>query len=142
MIEIAVGVLLVVSALLVAAGAFGIVLAPGLDLFPLVGVSGTAFVLAAGMLLVAAGYSRRAMARHPERRRALRTARQTTVALLLAGVFAIGLPLLPGPFNLVRIAGFPGGYYLAAQGALVALVILAFWWAARQNRIEAEERGS
>ncbi|HRN84987.1 MAG TPA: DUF4212 domain-containing protein [Hyphomicrobium sp.] len=143
MIEIGIGVLLVAGALALVAGAFGIVAAPaGVDLFPLFGVVGTGLVLTAGLLLVAAGRTRRAIARHPERRHTLRSTRLTIVALLLVAGLAIALPLSPGPFNLLRIGGFPAGYYLAAQGGLIGLVILAFWWAARQNRIDAEEQGS
>lgn len=142
MIEIGIGLLFAAAAFVVVAGAFGIVLTPGLDLFPLVGVSGAAFILAAGVLLMAAGHTRRAIARHPERRKTLRTARLAAVALLLATLLALGLPLVPGPFNLVRVAGFPGGYYIAAQGALIGLAILAFWWAARQSRIDTGERRS
>ena len=141
MIEIGLGLLLVAGAAVVLAGAFGIVVAPaGVDLFPLVGAVGLGLILAAGLLMVAAGHTRRALARHPERRHRLRSARLTTVALLFAAALAVGLPLSPGPFNLVRVGGFPMGYYFAAQGALIGLVILAFWWAARQNRIDAEER--
>lgn len=142
-IEIGLGFLLVAGALALAAGAFGIVVAPaGVDLYPLFGAIGTGLVLAAGVLLVAAGRTRRAIAHRPERRHALRSARLTSVALLLVAGLTIGLFLSPGPFNLVRVGGFPMGYYFAAQGALVALVILAFWWAGRQNRIDAEERRS
>lgn len=141
-IEIGLGFLLVAGALVLVAGAMGIVVAPsGVDLFPLFGVIGTALVFAAGVFLVASGRTRRAIAQHPERRHALRSTRLTIVALLLVAALAIGLFLSPGPFNLVRVGGFPMGYYFAAQGALVALVILAFWWAARQNRIDVEEQG-
>ena len=74
-------------------------------------------------------------------RHALRTARLMIGTLLVTAGLAIGLPLAAEPFNLVRIAGFPLGYYLAAQGALIGLVVLAFVWAARQSRIDAEEPG-
>lgn len=140
MTEIAMGVLLAVAAIVIAAGAFGIGVAPGLDFFPLLGFVGIGLMLAAAGLLMAAGHTRRAMLRHPERRRALRTARMTSIACLLTVALAVGLPLVPGPFNLVRVGGFPGGYYIAAQGALIGLVILVFWWARRVGRIEAEER--
>ena len=140
MVEIGIGMMLAAAAFIVAAVAIGAMAPPaGVDLFPLVGWTGTAFVLALAGLLVAAGLTRRAIARNPERSGALRAGRLTTGALLLVAACAIGLPLVPGPFNLVRIAGVPGGYYWAAQGGLVALVVVAFWWAARRNRIEAEQ---
>lgn len=139
MIEIAIGVLLAAAALLVTAVALDAIPPPaGVDLFPLVGWTGTAFVFALAVLLIAAGHTRRSIARDPERSGALRATRLTTVALLLVAVCAIGFPLVPGPLNLIRVAGFPGGYYWAAQGGLVALVVVAFWWAARRNRIDRE----
>lgn len=142
MIEIALGVLIIAAVLAVVAGIGGLVPGvPAIDLFPLLGIGGTGVLLAAGALLVAAGMTRRAIARDPARRFALRTARLTASALLAIAGLAVALPLTAGPFNLVRIGGFPLGYYLAAQGGLIALVILAFVWAACRNRIEAEEGG-
>jgi putative solute:sodium symporter small subunit len=142
MIEIGLGILIVAGVLAVLAGVGG--LAPGasgIDVLPLLGYGGIAILLATGALLIADGLARRAIKRHPERRHALRTARLTTVALLATAGLAIGLPLAAGPANLIRIEGMPLGYYLAAQGALIGLAIMAFVWAARQNRVDAEERG-
>ena len=141
MTEIALGLLLIAGMLAILAGVGGLLPGPsGIDPLPLIGYGGTAFILAAGVLLVAAGLARRAIARHPERRHALRSARLTAAGVLAAAGLALGLPLSAEPFNLVRIEGFPLGYYLAAQGALIGLVILAFAWAARQSRVDAEER--
>jgi putative solute:sodium symporter small subunit len=36
------------------------------------------------------------------------------------------------------ILGFPLGFYMAAQGSLIVFVVLIFWFAHRQNRIDAE----
>ncbi|MCC7250698.1 sodium/substrate symporter small subunit [Hyphomicrobium sp.] len=139
MIEVGFGLLLIAAAVAILSGVGGLLPgASGVDLLPLLGYGGIGFLLATGVLLVAAGLARRAIGRQPERRHALRTARLTTVALLVAALLAIGLPLAVGPFNLVRIGGLPFGYYLAAQGALIGLVVLAFAWAARQGRIDAE----
>lgn len=141
MIEIGLGLFLIAGAGSILASGLGLMAAPaGVDLFPLTGFGGLGLIFAAGVLLVASGQTRRAIARFPERRHALRSARLAVVALLFVAWLAIGLPLSPGPFNLVHIAGFPVGYYLAAQGALIGLVILAFCWATRQNRIDVEER--
>lgn len=142
MIEIGFGLLLIAGVLAVLAGVGGLLPgASGIDLLPLLGYGGVALLLAAGALLVADGLARRAIGRNPGIRYALRTARLTTAALLATAALAIGLPLAAGPANLVRIEGMPLGYYLAAQGALIGLVILAFVWAARQNCIDAEEHG-
>jgi putative solute:sodium symporter small subunit len=40
--------------------------------------------------------------------------------------------------NEVTFIGFPLGYYMAAQGSLVIFVVLIFWFAHRQNRIDEE----
>lgn len=142
MIEIGLGLILILGVAAVLAGVGGLVPgASGIDLLPLLGYGGTAVLLATGALLVADGLARRAIAKDPLRRHALRTARLTAAALIVTAGLAVGLPLAAGPANLVRVAGMPLGYYLAAQGALIGLVILAFAWAARQNRIDAEERG-
>lgn len=142
MVEIGLGLLLIASVLAILAGVGGLLPgASGIDLLPLLGYGGTGFLLGVGALLVAAGFTRRAIRSRPERRLALRTARLTTVALLVTAGLAIGLPFAAGPASLVNIAGFPGGYYLAAQGGLIGLVILAFVWAARQNRFDAEGQG-
>jgi putative solute:sodium symporter small subunit len=142
MIEVGLGVLLVAGAVAMLAGVGGLLPgASGVDLLPLLGYGGIAFLLAAGGLLIASGLARRAMRNDPARRHALRTARVTTAALLVTAGLAVCLPLAAGPANLVRLDGMPLGYYLAAQGALIGLVILAFVWAARQGRIDAGESG-
>ena len=43
------------------------------------------------------------------------------------------------PLNQIVILGFPLGFYMAAQGSLlIAFVILIFWFAYRQNKIDEE----
>lgn len=142
MIEICLGLLLIAAVAAGLAGVGGMLPGPvGFDPLPLLGYGGVAALLATGVLLVAAGATRRTIARRPGRRLALRSARLTITAVLIGCTLAVALPLAAGPFNLFRIEGLPLGYYLAAQGSLIALVILAFAWASRQNRIEAEEGG-
>jgi putative solute:sodium symporter small subunit len=34
------------------------------------------------------------------------------------------------------ILGFPLGYYMAAQGSLIAFVVMLFWFARKQNAID------
>lgn len=140
MVELGLGALLIGGAIVIATGKatvlFGIV-----DLLPLLGYGGAALIAAAGGLLCAAGLTRRALKKNTARRHALRSGRLTAMAVLTAGGLAIGVPLVADVLNLVRIEGFPLGYYLAAQGVLIALVVLAFAWASRQNRIDAEEPG-
>jgi len=40
--------------------------------------------------------------------------------------------------NGIRILGFPLGFYMAAQGSLVAFVVMCFWNASAQNKIDEE----
>lgn len=40
--------------------------------------------------------------------------------------------------NEIVIIGFPLGFYMAAQGSLIVFVVLIFWFASRQNRIDEE----
>jgi putative solute:sodium symporter small subunit len=42
------------------------------------------------------------------------------------------------PLNNIVFLGFPLGFYMAAQGSLIAFVILIFWFAARQDAIDRE----
>lgn len=142
MIEIGLGALLMAAALAILFGAGGVLPGPAaFDPLPLLGLGGTAALLVLGAALVAAGLARRAIARRPARRRALRTARLTAVGCGAVALLAAGFPMLAEPLNLIRIEGIPAGYYLAAQGALVGLVLLAFAWSARQARIDREGRG-
>lgn len=43
----------------------------------------------------------------------------------------------PG-LNNIHILGFPMGFYMAAQGSLIAFVIMCFWNAYAQNKIDEE----
>ena len=40
--------------------------------------------------------------------------------------------------NSIVIAGFPLGFYMAAQGSLISYVVLCFWNASAQNKIDEE----
>ncbi len=40
--------------------------------------------------------------------------------------------------NEIRVLGFPLGFYMAAQGSLIAFVVSLFWFASKQNSIDEE----
>ena len=40
--------------------------------------------------------------------------------------------------NTMSFLGFPLGFYMSAQGSLIIFVILCFWNASAQNRIDEE----
>jgi putative solute:sodium symporter small subunit len=60
----------------------------------------------------------------------------TTLAVWLFFSFIIHLFVVP--LNQIVIFGFPLGFSMAAQGSLIVFVILIFWFAYRQNRIDEE----
>lgn len=51
-------------------------------------------------------------------------------------VFSFVIHMFVGQLNSIVIFGFPLGFYMAAQGSLVAFVIMLFWFARRQNQID------
>ncbi|MCS6932878.1 MAG: DUF4212 domain-containing protein [Acetobacteraceae bacterium] len=53
-------------------------------------------------------------------------------------VFSFAVHIFAPSLNSVRIFGFPLGFYMAAQGSLIAFVVALFWFAKRQNEIDEE----
>ena len=76
----------------------------------------------------------------PERRvehwRRTRNLMWTILALWF--VFSFVVHFFAVQLNEIVIFGFPLGFYMAAQGSLIAFVILCFWNASAQNRIDEE----
>jgi putative solute:sodium symporter small subunit len=52
--------------------------------------------------------------------------------------FAFIIHMFVVPLNSIVILGFPLGFYLAAQGSLIAFVVMLFWFARKQNSIDEE----
>ena len=60
-------------------------------------------------------------------------------AILIAWfIFSFAIHLFAPQLNSIRIIGFPLGYYMAAQGSLIAFVLMCIWNARAQNRIDRE----
>jgi putative solute:sodium symporter small subunit len=76
----------------------------------------------------------------PERRTEYwrRTSKLMWTILALWFIFSFVLPLLAPQLNGIVIAGFPLGFYMSAQGSLIAFVVLCFWNASAQNKIDEE----
>ncbi len=53
--------------------------------------------------------------------------------------FSFVVHFFVGPLNEIRILGFPLGFYMAAQGSLIAFVVMLFLFARRQDTIDREE---
>jgi putative solute:sodium symporter small subunit len=59
-------------------------------------------------------------------------------ALAVWFIFGFGIHFFAVPLNSIVIIGFPLGFYMAAQGSLIVFVILIFWFAWKQNKIDEE----
>jgi putative solute:sodium symporter small subunit len=52
--------------------------------------------------------------------------------------FSLLIPAFAVQLNTISILGFPLGFYMAAQGSLISYVVLCFWNASAQNKIDQE----
>jgi putative solute:sodium symporter small subunit len=60
------------------------------------------------------------------------------VILALWFIFSFAVHMFAPSLNGIRILGFPMGFYMAAQGSLIVFVVLCFWNASAQNKIDEE----
>ncbi|HSH99366.1 MAG TPA: DUF4212 domain-containing protein [Reyranella sp.] len=67
-----------------------------------------------------------------------RTSRLMWIIFVLWLVFSFGIHLFAVQLNAISILGFPLGFYMAAQGSLIAFVVLCAWNAVAQNKIDEE----
>ncbi len=42
------------------------------------------------------------------------------------------------PLNGIKFFGFPLGFYMAAQGSLIVFVVMLFWFAKAQDKIDRD----
>jgi putative solute:sodium symporter small subunit len=61
------------------------------------------------------------------------------LALLAWVIFALLAPWAAQSLNVVDVLAFPLGFFMAAQGSLIALLVVAVLSARRQNRIAPSE---
>jgi putative solute:sodium symporter small subunit len=54
-------------------------------------------------------------------------------------IFSFGVHFFVKDLNQLTFFGFPLGFYMAAQGSLVAFVVMLFVFAWRQDSIDREE---
>lgn len=66
------------------------------------------------------------------------TQRLTYIVLGLWAFFSFIIHFFATALNKIVILGFPLGFYMAAQGSLIAFVALIFWYAYRQHQIDVE----
>ena len=56
--------------------------------------------------------------------------------LFLWFIFSFVVHLFVDSLNTIEILGFPLGFYMAAQGSLIAFVVMLFWFAYAQDSID------
>jgi len=67
-----------------------------------------------------------------------RTSKLMWIIMALWVIFSFGIHLFAPSLNKIKIIGFPLGFYMAAQGSLIVFVVLCFWNARAQNKIDEE----
>jgi len=67
-----------------------------------------------------------------------KTSRLMWTIMALWFFFSFIIPAFAVQLNNIVIAGFPLGFYFAAQGSLISYVVLCFWNASAQNKIDEE----
>jgi putative solute:sodium symporter small subunit len=60
------------------------------------------------------------------------------ISLVIWFFFGFVIHAFVKSLNEIVIAGFPLGFYMAAQGSLIVFVVLIFWFSARQDSIDRE----
>jgi len=53
--------------------------------------------------------------------------------------FSFVIHFFVNQLNSIQFLGFPLGFYMAAQGSLIAFVVMLFVYAATQDKIDREE---
>ncbi len=67
-----------------------------------------------------------------------KTSRLMVVMMSLWLFFSFIIHFFDVGLNAIKIAGFPLGFYMAAQGSLIAFVIMLFMFARAQDKIDRE----
>lgn len=64
------------------------------------------------------------------------TQRLTYVMLGLWAFFGYIIHMFAPSLNAIKFIGFPLGFYMAAQGSLIAFVAMLFWFAKAQDDVD------
>lgn len=67
-----------------------------------------------------------------------KTSRLMILMMALWIFFSFVIHFFVTPLNSIKILGFPLGFYMAAQGSLIAFVAMLFWFAKAQDNIDRE----
>jgi putative solute:sodium symporter small subunit len=66
------------------------------------------------------------------------TTRLTVLMLVIWVVFSFIIHMFAPTLNGTKVAGFPLGYYMAAQGSLIVFVAILFWFAYAQDKVDRD----
>jgi len=67
-----------------------------------------------------------------------RTKRLMVITLTIWFIFSFAVHWFADALNTMSFLGFPLGFYMAAQGSELIFVILIFWFARSQHKIDQE----
>jgi putative solute:sodium symporter small subunit len=67
-----------------------------------------------------------------------KTSRLMWIIMTLWVIFSFVIPAFAVQLNQIKIFGFPLGFYMSAQGSLIFYVVVCFWNASAQNKIDEE----
>ena len=67
-----------------------------------------------------------------------RTKRLMMITLTLWFIFSFVVHWFADALNAFTFIGFPLGFYMAAQGSEIAFVIILFWFARTQHKIDVD----
>jgi putative solute:sodium symporter small subunit len=68
-----------------------------------------------------------------------RTSALMWTMLILWVFFSFVVHMFVDKLNAIKFLGFPLGFYMAAQGSLIAFVVMLFIFAFRQEKIDRDE---
>ena len=67
-----------------------------------------------------------------------KTKNHMIVTLVLWAFFSLVIFMFGSDLNTSSFMGYPLAYYMCAQGSIIAFVVLIFWFANRQEKIDEE----
>jgi putative solute:sodium symporter small subunit len=68
-----------------------------------------------------------------------RTSTLMWIMMVLWLIFSFIVHMFVGQLNSIKVLGFPLGFYMAAQGSLIAFVVMLFVFAKVQDNIDRDE---
>ncbi|MBM3568752.1 MAG: DUF4212 domain-containing protein [Alphaproteobacteria bacterium] len=67
-----------------------------------------------------------------------RTSNLMWTLMIIWAIFGYVVPFFAAELNRIVIFGFPLGFYFGAQGSLIVFVVICFWNAFAQDKIDDE----